>query len=70
MKINGQRKRIEQEKDSLLAGLEPATFRLTAERANLLRHRSSGQFAIPRFKYVPSVLFRFLRDVVLRFTGA
>ena len=27
------------EKKSHLAGLEPATFRLTAERANRLRHK-------------------------------
>ena len=28
-----------------VTGFEPATFRLTAERANRLRHRSYGQFA-------------------------
>ena len=29
-------------KDTSLGGLEPPTFRLTAERANRLRHRDSG----------------------------
>ena len=39
------RKEKETEKLSSLGGLEPPTFRLTAERANRLRHRDNCDFS-------------------------
>ena len=50
-KVVERGKKKKKEIDSHLAGLEPATFRLTAERANRLRHKCCLK------KYIGNVLF-------------
>ena len=47
MKIENEKKKIR----SHLAGLEPATFRLTAERANRLRHKCFAVFFVSTMAY-------------------
>ena len=39
-------------KEPSLGGLEPPTFRLTAERANRLRHRDNCLIAITKSHYI------------------
>ena len=41
-----------------ITGLEPATFRLTAERANRLRHRSYERFAFIAYLLVYSIFIK------------
>ena len=49
------RERKKKEIDSHLAGLEPATFRLTAERANRLRHKCCPWKYIGNFLFIASL---------------
>ena len=47
------------QKETSLGGLEPPTFRLTAERANRLRHRDTYNFFI-HLKFCYLVIFNFI----------